>query len=399
MAASIKLNRSRSLVSLVAILVALMTLLNQRQDIALYVALALELTAIVLLTSHGRAFWQDIFATKNILAATVILALISNLSYFTADILTPFKHWLILLFPFLLVSVVGQLTSRNPQSIYIFVYIFSLAILAVLYKSFQSSQALEILQGFKQQTNWANALAALSPFVFIIKNNAIKRILLIAVIVGLIISLKRTGFLAIGILVLTQAISIAAAMFSIGSPAWKNIGSVIAGLVITSFSAIYFIGNQFFQDYLSRSLVRIAISNEDGGSGRLDIWSGAIDLIESANVFQFVFGRGFGWYNDYSQRLNIPVESLHNDFFDSWVSFGLLGASLYLILIFRLIYLMIFFLKNKLPNVEFAIASILIFIVYSIFSGVFFYIYFFAPLFVAIGYLEGEKSTHMKRST
>ena len=213
--------------------------------------------------------------------------------------------------------------------------------------------------------------------------------MLFVAVTTLIISLKRSGFLAAAVLILAYFWPVLVSFRFKRGIAPSKIRAILASAAVFAGGAAYLTNSEQFASYLLRAETRLMNAARDGGSGRLDMWSFAIDLLRDASFPELIFGRGYGWFHDNSLRIGFGVESLHNDFIDFFISFGVLGALLYTLLVSRVIWLAIAF-RGYGPNASFAISLALSFCIYSIFSGVFFYAFYFIPLFVGIGYLEAQ---------
>lgn len=311
------------------------------------------------------------------------------MSYFTSKTNTPFEHWVRLLFPLVLLLLSVKVFRRSEGEIRVFVCAFIGGLILSIFKTFDASAVIANLQGIERQTNWGNAVAAASPFIFLLKTRVLRSTLLFVVFVTLIISLKRTGFLSAAVLVLAYLWpAISSSKLKPGITPSK-IFSILTGAAVLTGGAVFLTKSEQFVSYLMRAETRLQGTVEDGGSGRVGLWSSSIDIFDDASFFELIFGRGFGWFHDNYQMMGFGVESLHNDLIDFLISFGVLGALLYILLVGRVIRLAIAF-RGSGAHASFAISLALIFCIYSIFSGVFFYVFFFTPLFVGIGYLEAQ---------
>lgn len=89
------------------------------------------------------------------------------------------------------------------------------------------------------------------------------------------------------------------------------------------------------QNYLSSALSsRFTLQSviESGGTGRIDIWKRALIIFSSSNVFQMLFGYGFGSFPDVLSRYSGWYVASHNDFIGVLLDLGILGLVLFLLL-------------------------------------------------------------------
>jgi len=350
------------------------------------------LIAPFLLTTGVKSKRSSSFSTQKVLGYLLLVAFVSNLSYLSSEIQNSFQHWQRLLFPISVITMAAYIFRRDETQIDAFILAYLLVFALSCYKTFDASAMIELQQGVKRQTNWGNAVAAASPFIFLINHRYVRNAFLFIAIAVLIASLKRSGILSALVLSLT---------FVWHSVKFSNLSTRVSrralisipfGLAIVAIAAQKLVNNGTFSDYLLRAQVRILAAQDDGGSGRFDLWSSAIEIHRDAGVFQVIFGHGFGWFHDNYLRLGFGIESLHNDPIDFLISFGVLGAFIYLMLAARIIWLAVFYAGSKRDS-AFALSTALTLVIYSMFSGIFFYSSFFVPLFIAVGYLEGRLAT------
>lgn len=385
------ITHTRLLSVILALQVVVVTLHSQRQGLALSLFIIIIILAPLYLQLGSHAQKTSLLSSASICGYMALLAFISNLSYLGAEIAEPFRHWLRLLYPLILLAVATKIFQGDQREIKIFVWAFAGVLLFAVYKTFDVSFAMMLNQGISRQTNWGNAIAAASPFVFLIKRTLIKNILLLVAVAALIASLKRTGMMTVVVLFLAYLIPVIQSAGISSRISKKNLTSFLGAIVVFSFGALYILRSETFEAYLNLAHRRILLVGDDGGSGRLTVWLDALNLYSSGSVFELVFGRGFGWFHENSYKYGFLVESLHNDAVEFLISFGILGLFLYGLLLARTIFLAFIFVRSK-EEASFALSVCLIFIIYSMFAGVFFYIFFFTPLFIGIGYLEARRA-------
>lgn len=142
-------------------------------------------------------------------------------------------------------------------------------------------------------------------------------------------------------------------------------------------------------------LKRFENVNNDGGSGRLEIYSFVIKEIKEFNVFEFFFGKGYSAYKYIYGRQS----STHNDWLEVMFSYGLIGLLSFVFFLCFLIKRFIFLLKKRSELCLAYGISILILIVYSLFGSVFYYQIYSIPLFVFWGLGEFIYVKNIKKIT
>jgi len=169
---------------------------------------------------------------------------------------------------------------------------------------------------------------------------------------ALLISLKRSAFLVGIVIILVQVTKIRLK---------RNITprTLFGGVLSIAFligSMAYLVQStevaQYF-DIMSRRLENIAT---DKGSGRLDLWAFASDLMSESNLYHIIFGYGFGWYHQNWQHFGTGIESLHNDVMEVWLSLGLVGVICYLAFLGRIAFLSLSIAKSRPELREFALS-------------------------------------------
>ncbi len=94
-------------------------------------------------------------------------------------------------------------------------------------------------------------------------------------------------------------------------------------------------GNNIFE--------RFASLEDDGGSGRIDVWTTTWNMIFSDDLFSFLVGHGLD-----AVRLNSPLGlSAHNDFLEIWYDYGLIGFVLLLNICFQWCVSSVRWIKDK----------------------------------------------------
>ena len=141
-------------------------------------------------------------------------------------------------------------------------------------------------------------------------------------------------------------------------------------------SSLFVIGVVY---YLSLNLQtdivdRIRTMDEDGGSGRLDIFSAVWQGISNSSWVQWLFGHGV--YQEYATDNDF---SAHNDFLEIFWDYGFVGFLVYVFMIFSLFRNRVFIKKYKPELYCPYLASIVQFLVCSFSTNM-----LFAPSYIAL---------------
>jgi O-antigen ligase len=375
----------------VALLATAIVLLNQRQLVALYPSFALELLALFILAPSLYKLRTAEMDSGMILLFVVCLALINSAFTLTEQGISGVESWIKLLLPTLLVPAVTRLCSTRIQTMAIFEVFFLFALVFAFYKSLDRSQVIIDTYGVARQTNWANVIGAISPFVFLIRQKWLRYVFLSLVALFLLIALKRSGLTVLLILVLLEVSSLLHKTLRFRKGllyALVASASIAGGFFLAIEHNLFGVG-----DYASRAETRFQMISDDRGSGRLDVYGNIAEAFAESGFLKLLLGHGYG--SSASLLLSkgriqgMEVESAHNDFLEFLVSFGVLGAFLYVTFVVRITYVSIWVLRRCPEYAKFAAANLAVFGIYSLVAGTFFYYYFFVPLFVGIGFLEG----------
>ena len=105
---------------------------------------------------------------------------------------------------------------------------------------------------------------------------------------------------------------------------------IIFGLVAWIIVANYII-NLIPENTLSRISVEAIIN--DSGSGRSHIWTNAVNVYWNGSLFNIIFGYGYGSI-DVSNGFGTTTNTMHNQFLQNLVSYGIVGFLLYIRLLF-----------------------------------------------------------------
>ncbi|MDR4949079.1 O-antigen ligase family protein [Neobacillus cucumis] len=199
---------------------------------------------------------------------------------------------------------------------------------------------------------------------------------LLLCIIANILSFSRGGLLVMVFILILYIV--------INNPIKKL--KLLAGLAV-SLSAALFIAIEFMHfDVFGILQSRVGDLSQDGGSGRLELWSRAWDYFTS----HMIFGIGafnFADYNFFQYRDNLEV---HNTFLDILSESGLLGMTCFILFI-SLVLVQIF--KSSIPkNNPYLLLTFLGLILQMAFLSVIINDMFFMFLAILTTYLHNEKN-------
>ena len=164
----------------------------------------------------------------------------------------------------------------------------------------------------------------LLPFVLILHNNIIKYILILVIFLCLFVSLKRGGIIAFTLALITYYL-VDASLNSTRKSKTKNI--VVSIIFLIVLLLLFLKIDSIFGDIFSARLENI---EEDGGSGRIEIYSKVCHMIvDKTNIIQLIFGHGWN-----AVLKDNPLQcSAHNDFLELMYDTGLIGIICYISLL------------------------------------------------------------------
>jgi len=178
---------------------------------------------------------------------------------------------------------------------------------------------------FKQGGNDAVfAIIAYLPFAFALKEKKLFKIILISLfLIIALLSLKRSIILASFLSTLFYVI-LTLDKKKIIKYIFNFYTIIIIGVVIYVY--------KFLEELVIESVIgRFENIKEDRGSGREDIYNTLLDTFWNSNTIQVWLGHG------YKATLRFEGVLAHNDFLNILFDFGIIGFSLYIILILLLI--------------------------------------------------------------
>ena len=211
----------------------------------------------------------------------------------------------------------GNINSKNVVNLFV---IFDILVILRFVLWFASDAT-----GSDARSNSIYYMVCLFPVVFYESKKHIKYFLFIATFACTLLSGKRTALIALAVAFVIPYI---VKMFMLERKKWvRNSIALIAIFAIIIISYDILISN-----FDITILERFENIEEDGGSGRSEIYATVWRKIKNSDVPQLLLGRG---YNGVFTS-GIVDTSAHNDFLEVLFDYGILGAAFYLLFIFGL---------------------------------------------------------------
>ena len=262
--------------------------------------------------------------TRQSILSTILLlfALLCIPSLFAFDQYSLSLHNLIVLFaPYLSYQVGKYIASINSkyQEQLIPIFTVALLIIFIIVVSRYSSISIEIIE----LRDYAIAVSALFPFIFLIRNKTLKLIFSVLAFVIVLISVKRSLILGMALaLILYYAIII------YGNKNYKfsrKLGLTFLILLLGLGTIKFTIATQDLNQMLED---RFENMGEDGGSGRVDKYDLIVKHLNNSPTSELLFGHG---YNAVATRVSrYPA---HNDLLEILYNHGIIASSLWALFI------------------------------------------------------------------
>lgn len=246
--------------------------------------------------------------------------------YVSSVIISPLpttKWYILLIVPYAVFRFVGMSTyslSNNYLVQHGALIVFCTAVFSYFYTFFQY----DILTIEYRNIN-AYAILLLLPTVLITEKKVIRIICIIITGLALLTSIKRGGVVAY-LIALTIYIYCSLNRTQSKRSIINFVPFVIAiALVLSVFAYVDSrLGGRIYSRFTEES------KTTDISSGRVDIYQQTIDLVQSTNFGQLIYGHGF----DAVRRDS--GSAAHNDFLEVIYDFGVIGFAFYVLMIVRL---------------------------------------------------------------
>lgn len=214
-------------------------------------------------------------------------------------------------------------------------------------------------------------IIVLFPFVLMLNKGILKNVLILFFVFMLLISLKRSLFLALLFSLLTY--------YHVVN---RNVKLYYLFLFLLFLSGIFLFMILPFNIDDSRMFGRFINLVEDGGSGRDVIYLNLWNTFMNGSLTQKIMGNGI------RSTLDSVGYFAHNDFLQLLVDFGLIGGILYLMLIRAIVRDLKYFGKNHndyLYHYGVLCATFALLLFLSLFNCIIYHVYYLLVMMLAIG--------------
>lgn len=380
---TLKLNKARamSIVVVFSVVASMMFSENPLSYVfsAIFFFIMMLLLMDVALTESKGYPWAVLifylFVVVYIFGASLVLFLI-------VDDFSPRNFLTSLYLPSLLVLSV-LLFGKDPKVFNLFLFCFFVFMVFASYKVLEARALSWAEYGRARQTNWTNFVGSSLVFAFAFKRRFLTFALLLVGTFIVVIGLKRSGILVVSLCWMIYFFSFNGVRQFVSG----NVMAFLLGGVALAF-AIHLFGSEELFSLWDAAWTRMGNITEDGGSGRDAILMDGISFWMNSDFISMFLGHGHAAF----QKHVGAASSLHNDFAELLVSYGLIGALFIVTIYARLICLCIKLGSQSNRYFPFSLAVGFSFLIYSNVAGLYFYPIFFCPLIIAYGYLESVAS-------
>lgn len=334
----------------------------------------LSIAYFLICSSHEKK--KSIY--KNIMIVFLLLTLVTSISYFRYGLkYTSYPNFLAnSVCPYLVFLVFYNFSSRNKNDKFVWLCALLYFAIAIYYISVQQG----LRESHYMQLNNFYYIVTPLPLLFLNKKLFLRILFLSISIFCVFISLKRSGFFIITLLVLYMLYE-----YGFGTSLKKKyLFAIIA--VFALFLLNDALDNMGFS-YEMRMMERLESMESDGGSGRTLLAKESLDRVYEMNFIELIIGKGYSAI-DSEKGQTRGFHSFHNDYSEVMYSFGIIGLVTLLIFIWQLLQSCF---KVKYINKDLQlplVSSFIILIVFSFTSSVFHYFSFMLPLFIFWGYIS-----------
>jgi len=279
--------------------------------------------------------------------------------------------------PLLILSSYLIFCKRQSVIIFVlFIVLFS-ALLAsyMIYLEREYSAGNDIFK----QNNWGNVIGASLPFVFLLRNRILALLFLFVGTAVIFYGLKRSGIVVSFLMFLVYF------LFYYGGGIIKKLCIFFSILLMLLFYLENSAPASVFE-YFEFALARMANVTEDGGSGRYAILISGLMYWSNLDFPWMIFGEGF---KAYFRSVGL-AGSMHNDFGELLISYGLTGVVFLIFIYFRMFFIIYRCFVSRSSELPFAVAITLAFLVYSNVAGVYIYTGYFISILLGYAYLESR---------
>ena len=199
----------------------------------------------------------------------------------------------------------------------------------------------------------------LVPWILLLDNEKIKFFFLLLLSIAVLYSTKRSALLVLLLILIPYYIYVAKTIF-------HNRLFWVVLLFLLSFSSLMFFHNidEMMDNRLSS---RIESVEDDGGSGRLEIWSAVLHQQGRSSFVEWLFGHGHNSVQKYVIVFNKGY-SAHNDYLQVLFDYGVFALIILLIFIFYRFRMFLYLYRHKHKLFFSYYSSLSLFMILSMFS-------------------------------
>lgn len=230
----------------------------------------------------------------------------------------------ILLFPSLFLFFYSKV-SLGQLSVNSMIWVAVLFIPFSIWNAFRWKELFSESGSISQQSNAGNFVTALLPFIFLFRNKLIRWTGLSAIGIALAISMKRSGA------VLWSAFVLYEILFS--NMEKKNLLKRVCILFLSTSALAITWMNLKHSFFVERTFSRLAQMGEDGGSGRIELFFKGWEDWTHRDALSCLIGEGPIGSSEFLWGIRYAY---HNDFVEILRSSGILGLSVFFIMLITL---------------------------------------------------------------
>lgn len=264
-------------------------------------------------------------------------------------------------------------SENNPRSKKIIIALFMCMFLFYIWANFYIRN--NITQTFATEyaiTGYAYYFIVFVPFIVLIQNIKFRNVLWVISLILVVTSYKRGPIIILPLMFIAYYFT-----KSVLNGNWlKFIAGIIPVLFIT-----FFIFNWI--DDLSGSFLSLRFNAEElsTGSGRIDLWTTAINSLKQRGDLSLLIGTGSG------SSVRLLGTGVHNEWLEFLFSFGLIGSTLYFFMCVVLIRRYIKLIKQKSPFSP-HIGMVTVYVLSVGLFGGFFFVHSTFYVFAFLGLIE-----------
>lgn len=177
---------------------------------------------------------------------------------------------------------------------------------------------------------------------------------ILAILLGVIVSGKRGGLVVVAL--------VSFIYYFIGERRRKRSQIIMIALFFGIVAVSSYLIDFIDANYGMHSIDRMMNSIEDGGSGRVTRWNITLSAIGMSNVWELLFGHGFG------AIYGLVEGRAHNDFLEVFYNYGFIAVLLYIFFYVSLVSLNVRQYKKKYPRAKYLTCSIIVALVMAMVS-------------------------------